>query len=262
MRKEPIEEKKALMAGERLMTTVLGSYPTDANLRMEVTLVLPSRETQDVRLGLRIGEDRLYVVRNIPELINAMDTETPINFGKGFEYRPEWMHFSTDDLRVLKHLRALTVSYAYGDTTLRGSELRLIYLPHIYADEILNELRTIPFRVMREDGTWFLNESIDDVVLPLRFSMEATPRGLTVTSTLLKSLIPVNREGGYVLLNGKICRVDPLQRELLWILWDHRTEDSCVLDYPLKDTSAVVGEILPYLKNRGAVELSHDLEKQ
>ena len=262
MRKEPMEEKMALQAGERLMAAVLGSYPTETNLRMEVTLVLPSREMQDLRLGLRIGEDRLYVVKNIPEMINAMDTETPISFGKGFDYRPEWMRFSEDDLRVLRHLRALTVSYAYGDTTLRGSELRLIYLPHLYAARILDELRTIPFRVMREDGTWFVNENIEDVYLPLRFMMEATPRGLTVTANLPESLTPVNREGGYVLMDGKISRVDPLQRDLLWILWDHRTEGTCVLDYPLKDTSAVAGEILPYLKTRGAVELSHDLEKR
>ena len=262
MRKEPMEEKMALQAGESLMTAVFGSYPTDANVRMEVTLVLPSRESQDLRLGLRIGEDRLYVVKNIPELINAMETGTPISFGKGFEFRPEWMRFSKDDLRILKHLRALTVSYAYGDTTLRGSELRLIYLPSLYADQILNELETVPFRIMHEDGTWFVNESIPEVFLPLRFVMEMTPRGLTVTATLPETLVPVNREGGYILMDGKVCRVSPIQRELLWILWDHRTENTCVMDYALKDTSAVVGEILPYLKNRGAVELSHDLEKR
>ena len=77
---EPAEEKSARNAAEKLKRIVADSYPSEANVKMEITLVLPSRENQDVRLGLRIGEERLYVVKNVPEMINAIDTGTIISF--------------------------------------------------------------------------------------------------------------------------------------------------------------------------------------
>lgn len=262
MRMEVAEEKMAIVAADRLKKIVSDSYPAEANVKMEVTLVLPARESQDVRLGLRIGEDRLYVVKNIPEMINAMDTGTVLTFGKGFELHPEWMHFGENDLIILDHLRALTASYAYGDTVLRGSELRLIYLPSVFTERILNDLREVPFRLMREDGSYFISEKIESVRFPLRFDTDITPRGLQIAAEMPDTFTILNRHGGYIAQGEKILQVDADQRELLWMLREHTYDGRCVLDFPLRDTETVIGEILPYLKTRGPVGLSHELEKR
>lgn len=262
MKIDPVEEKKALIAAEKLKSIVSDHYPSEADIRMEVTLVLPAKESQDVRLGLRIGEERLYVVKNIPEMINALDTGTPISFGKGFELHPEWMHFGEADLKILDHLRALTVSYAYGDTVLRGSELRLIYLPAVFTERILNDLTEIPFRIMREDGSSFISEKIEPVRIPLQFDTDITPRGIQIITELHEEFSILNRHGGFIVRDEKVCRVDADQRDLLWMLRENTAEGRCVLEYPLKDTETVIGEVLPYLKTRGPVALGRELEKR
>lgn len=262
MRMEAAEEKMAIVAADRLKKIVSDSYPAESNVKMEITLVLPSRENQDVRLGLRIGEERLYVVKNIPEMINAMDTGTVLTFGKGFELHPEWMHFGEADLTILDHLRTLTASYAYGDTVLRGSELRLIYLPAVFTERILNDLKEIPFRVMREDGSFFTCDRIEDIRLPLRFDTEITPRGLQIIAEMPEAFTVMNHRGGYIVQGEKVCQVDADQRELVWMLREHANDGRCVLDFPLKDTETVIGEILPYLKTRGPLGMSRELEKR
>lgn len=259
---EPAEEKSARNAAEKLKRIVADSYPSEANVKMEITLVLPSRENQDVRLGLRIGEERLYVVKNIPEMINAIDTGTIISFGKGFEFHPDWMHFSPQDQGILDHLRALTASYAYGDTVLRGSELRLIYLPAIFTERILNDLNDIPFRIMRDDGNFFFCDKIEDLRLPFRFDTDISPRGLQIATEMPGEFQILNRHGGYIVRDEKVYRVDAEQRELLWMLREHLTDGRCVFEYPLKDTETVIGDILPYLKRSGPVRFSRELEKR
>lgn len=252
----------AMLAADKLKRIVADSYPTEANLKMEVTLVLPSRESQDIRLGLRIGEERLYVVKNIPEMINAMETGTVICYGKGFEFHPEWMHFPEADRKILELLRALTASYAYGDTVLRGSELRLIYLPAIFTEKILKELEEIPFRVMYEDGSHFISEKIERVRFPMRFDTDITPRGLQIITELPDCFTVLNRNGGYIVHENKVLVVDADQRELLWLMKEHNADGRCILEYPLKDTETVIGEVLPYLNTRGPVKLSRELEKR
>lgn len=73
------------------------ALPEDGTLHMEITLMYESEESREqprLRIGLRVGEDRLYVVRSIPQFIESMETRETLSFGKGFTFQPEWMHFT------------------------------------------------------------------------------------------------------------------------------------------------------------------------
>ena len=89
--------RKAAAAAPRLMSAMESALPEDGTLRMEITLICETgkpKEKPRLKIGLRVGEERLYVVRSIPQLIEAVDSRTSIEFGKGFLYQPEWMHFA------------------------------------------------------------------------------------------------------------------------------------------------------------------------
>ena len=67
--------RRASSAGPRLMQAMESALPEDGTLRMEITLFVdqPRRRARPrIRLGLRVGEERLYVVRSIPQMIEAM----------------------------------------------------------------------------------------------------------------------------------------------------------------------------------------------
>ena len=104
---ESMLKKNALRKANELSDMILRQMPREANIHLEVTLVLPRKPEQAVRIGLRIGENKLYVTRNIRSFLDAMDSGETIPFGKDFTYQPEWMRFSPDDERVLGIIRKL-----------------------------------------------------------------------------------------------------------------------------------------------------------
>ena len=90
--------------GQAFCAMIEDGLPAEANLRMELTLVLPGEKGQPLRAGLRVGEGKWYVVREIPQLLTAWKTRTALPFQSRFVYEPEWMHFPEKEERVLKLL--------------------------------------------------------------------------------------------------------------------------------------------------------------
>ena len=98
-------KKQAPETAGELTELILREMPAEANIRLEATLVLPQKGGQDLRIGLRTGEKKLYVVKDIRRFLDAVDAEETIPLGREFTYQPEWMRFSADDERLLKLLK-------------------------------------------------------------------------------------------------------------------------------------------------------------
>ncbi len=96
--------RKASASGPKLMAAMDKALPEEGTLRMGVRLIadpVPTSEPPRLKLVLLIGEERLYVVKSIPQLIEAIDNGTTIEFGKGFTFHPEWMRFGPVENRIL-----------------------------------------------------------------------------------------------------------------------------------------------------------------
>ena len=52
---------------------IMREMPAEANIRLEVTLVLPQKPGQGLRIGLRTGEKKLYVIKDIHRFILAAE---------------------------------------------------------------------------------------------------------------------------------------------------------------------------------------------
>lgn len=125
--------RKAEAAGPKLMAAMDRALPEEGTIHMEVRLTLePVRDqiTPRIRICLLIGEERLYVVKSIPQMIDAIDTQTPVEYGKGFVFHPEWMRFGTVQERILKDFCARCVWHRRKlARSLRGAEQRDLALP-------------------------------------------------------------------------------------------------------------------------------------
>ena len=76
----------------------------EGRIRLEVILTLPGQRSRHAMLKLRIGQERLYVVKNIPELIEAAQSGHEINFGKQFTFMPVRQRLAADDQRFFDWL--------------------------------------------------------------------------------------------------------------------------------------------------------------
>lgn len=253
-------QKMAPLRGEELCQLIEGEMPAEANLRMEVTLVLPGENGTGLRIGLRIGETKWYVVRDIPRFLKAWHEQSaPLPFQSRFIYEPSWMRFSQENEEILHILYQMISAFLSGSATLTQAEARLLRLPEETAQSLLDALGSLHFRIMKPNGDTLICEGIKEIVLPLQTECRMTPRGLQITAAIPEGLEKVTESCSYVLLEDKICRIHLSQKTLLRFLLEKQTEGRVRMDYPLQAMERAVGEVLPWLKSRCAVDMSDEL---
>ena len=97
---EEMRRRRARENAADLMNTLQSALPMETPLHMEVTLrVIGEREP--VRVALRVGQERMYVVKSMAQFLTAMEEKTSMAFGKGFVLEPEWMGFAGVDAKIL-----------------------------------------------------------------------------------------------------------------------------------------------------------------
>ncbi len=259
---ENLLKMNAPACAEELSSLILREMPGEPNVRLEITLVLPARPGQGVHAGLRIGEKKLYVVRDPEQFLFADEKKEKISFGRGFVYEPEWMRFSTDDSRALNLFRKLISIRAEEEKPAKETGSRLIRVPDAFILELLEEIGETPLRIMDPTGKIISCDRIRTERLDLRFEIHLTPRGLNVSARLPEAFRPVTGDCTWCLCGEKLIRADKTQQQLIHLIWNSQYEGKCLFEYPLRETDRVIGEILPYLKLRGTVEMSADLNRR
>ena len=100
---EEIRRRRARENASRLMGTIQAALPMETPLELEVTLQLIG--TQPVRVSLRVGQERMYVVKSMAQFLDGLQSGTSMSFGKGFVLEPEWMGFEGVDEKIIRVLQ-------------------------------------------------------------------------------------------------------------------------------------------------------------
>ena len=258
---ESMMRKRAPEIAGELTELILKGMPGEANIHLEMTLALPQKAGQELRAGLRIGEKKLYVVKDIPAFLAAMDAQETLVLGKDFTWQPEWMRFSSDDEGMIRLLKKLCSAQEAGHRNSAAGN-RMIALPDLFAEEMLEQLGETPLRVMDQSGKILRCRLVRNVPVPLHFMINLGPRGLQVSGRIPPDLQPVTESCSWVLTGGNLIRTEAEQGKLIRLLWQNQYEGRCLMEYPLNETERVIGEVLPYLKIRGAVEIGEELRKR
>ena len=258
---ESMLQKSAPRRAEELTTLILREMPAEANARIEVTLALPKQggAGRQMQIGLRAGTEKLYVMRDPAAFLAAMDAGQPVTFGKDFTYEPSWMHFSGDDERVFALLRKM-ISVPGAEALLTGG--RMLAIPDPFVRELLENIGETPLRIMDAEGKIIRCRQIRKTRLPLQFSLNLGPRGLDASARMPADFSPLTEDCAWALTGGHLIETEEKQRELIRMIWKNQYEGRCLFHYPLAETGRVIGEVLPYLKLRGAVEIGNDLRNR
>ena len=137
---QELERRRAQQAVPALFDAVYSMLPETDGIRLSPALFL-TRE--GLRIGLKIGEDRLYVVRHLPQFLQCREEKKNLPFGKGFEYNPQWMRFDEKQNQLLDILAEYCESAS--QTKYTGAEARVLLLPGKTAVRVLSALRDMPF---------------------------------------------------------------------------------------------------------------------
>lgn len=84
------------------------NYKPSQAVNMNVTLEFAASNYQNHHLELKVGIDRLYVVKNVKEFIQSgLIRRESIEFGKGFTFQPENHYFLREDQEVIDLIKEI-----------------------------------------------------------------------------------------------------------------------------------------------------------
>ena len=96
------QQENELALGQRMLSALNRAMPGGETVRLLAVLRL--YEDGRIGLGLSAGQERLYAVKNIGDLLACFVSGTELTLSPKFTYRPDSMRFSREDERFLTAL--------------------------------------------------------------------------------------------------------------------------------------------------------------
>src|SRR5699024_4379932 len=149
-------------------------------LKLEFTLrtFMPGyyfRLKESFNIQMRVGEERLYVVKDIRDFLDAVVRNDALVFGKNFTFDPEFHHFSSEDWAVIDKLLEIKQTEDFYDNSAeymparkKGKEL---LIPSYAADDLLMKLENVNCLFENEDFK-YKGLAVSTGSLPFSFSLE------------------------------------------------------------------------------------------
>lgn len=249
-------EKRAARRNAAVFFDAAGTVlPVTEEITLEVTLVLHGGR---LRVGLRAGRDRLYVVRSLPLFLEALEMGNSYSFGKGFDFDPACMSFGEDNLHVLDILADLCENAAVSDT---GPEARLLPLGPRGAGQLLEALSDMPFRLMTDKDVYRLNGVKKDS-FPLSFILSGGKDQLAITALFPTPFIPLTADMAWVYAGGSVWHIEPGRRKALIAVNGIARDGRADAIFTSGETDRVINEVLPFLMYAGNFSVDDELAQK
>lgn len=259
-------QESELTLGERMLFVLGRAMPGGETVRLAPVIRL--YEDGRAALGLSIGQERLYAVKNIADLLTCYSLGGDLVLSERFTYQPSLMRFSREDERLLlllmNHiaLRAKTLQDWQDGVLLDSDERkggpasdgRFVFLEGPMLNSVLRYFENHGF-VLMEGGEKQPQNGIRTVELPLCFAVELTPTELTVHAEGMQKVRMLTPDARYVLYGGRIVHLHSAQARVCRLLC---TEGSR-FRYPARDAEETLATLLPALSTVGTVAPSPEL---
>ena len=250
---EEIRRRRARENAGKLMDTLQSALPMETPLELEITLQLIGN--QPVRVSLRVGQERMYVVKSIAQFLNALQTKESMAFGKGFVLEPEWMGFVGVDDKIIRLLQdAAHICQLEGKLAQTGLEAKYLIIPDRYVTRLLQLLMAKPFKLSFGEEVVPITGVFDGQV-ELLFGVTQSGRELEIRAQMPKSLRPLSPDGRYVFCEGDVLRLPREQREIVRVMIASAKEGVASFRFDAAQSARVISELLPSLERAGAVTI-------
>lgn len=229
-------------------------------LKLEVSLEIINKD--NVYLSLRIGYDKLYVLKDFAEFLSARNNGRILHYGQKFSYDPTKHVFNEIDEEIIQVLSEYYDAYHFiKPTALLNSDVQFqnkFHLPDSYLKRILVLLEKKPF-IIRCDG----HEIIDTLVmqnLDLQFSVVQDSRSIDVHCPQLRDYITLTKDSSYVFYDWHIYKLTKEQVPLFNVVTKHITRSKPVIRFDLDNKAKFILNVLPVINSLGTVDLEEKVK--
>ncbi len=259
-----MQEMRARERAGSLFSVMEGALPECTLVRLEPEIRMTGL---DMRLGLRIGQDRLYVIRSIPEFLSVLDNGGTLSLGKGFTFFAEWMRFAEPQRELIALLRQHCASLQSAGVTIGVQDARLMPVPAPVAERVWHILEKMRFRVQTEDASLSQDGMLFDP-LPLVFTLSDRARPgsgthrLCITAAFEGAIRPLTADCAYAIVDGQVTCVPRIQRAVTRICANDRINGRTMFLFEPEQTQKVMSELTLWLSRVGDLRFAPELEGQ
>ena len=255
-----------LALGEKMLFVLGRAMPGGESVRL--TPILRLYEDGRAALGLSIGQERLYAVKSIADLLTCFSLGAALPLSEKFVYQPSFMRFSREDERLLlllmNHipLRAESLrDWEEGLFTEREDRKggpavdgRFVMLEGAMLHSVLRYFESHGF-VLMNGGDKQPQNGIRTVELPLCFAVALTPTELTVHAEGMQKVRMLTPDARYVLWGDRVVHLHSAQARICRLL----CLEGPRFRYPAREAEDALAVLLPALSTVGAVAPSPEL---
>lgn len=223
-----------------------------------------------LRLELKVGVKRPYVVKNIHKFLQAIEDQTSYLFTNNFSYDPLEHYFMQEDQKIIQILQEIKrqeeLYYNQSNfyrTYYGGKESeRSLLVPPLVADSL--------FTKMQERNAYFeegpqviFRGNLGDHPLPLIFRLE---KGASEDFQLdLRSLQSVTyyEPYGWLVQEGTIYKLSAAQQSLLSEIQSlHKHHSERILPVAQNQIGKLISYVIPRLKQIGRMDIAEQVKGQ
>ena len=250
---EEIRRRRARENAGKLMGTIQAALPMETPLEMEVTLQLIGQ--QPVRVSLRVGQERMYVVKSMAQFLNALTHGETMAFGKGFVLEPQWMGFTGVNEKIIRVLQdAAYVCQLEGKLPQTGLEAKWLSLSERFVPRLMQLLMAKPFRLSFGEEVYPI-PCVFDGQAELLFGVSRSGREMEVRAQMPKSLRPLGQDCRFVFCEGDVLRLPPEQQGVVRVMLEAGRDGQAAFRFDAEQSARVISELLPALERAGTVTI-------
>lgn len=257
-----VQKKWELTLGQRMLGALTRAVPGGEIIRLAVALRL--YDDGRVGLGLSAGQERLYAVKSVSELLFCFSTGKEMQLSAKQFYRPDVMRFSREDERFLAALtNALPfrreeeneTGFSEEGSAALPLDGRFVLLSGPFLQNVMRLLENYPFVLLWGERKQ-AQSGVRKQELPLCFTVSLTPTELLVSAEGADRLRLITPDARYVLSEGTVVHLYASQARVCRLLLSEGTS----FRYPARDAEETLSVLLPALAAVGSVAPSPELQ--
>ncbi len=217
-------------------------------------------------LTMRIGLDKLYVVKSIKKLLESLQTHEKIKYGKQFTFDPNIHKFKKEDQPIIDLLKEIyegenylkNNSYKYNNTSAFSG--KKVNFTRSKLNRFFGILKGRNFNASIF-GIEYINVKITNTDLPLEFILTKEKNDLSFKIDGKGILVPLVSDLEYFFCNGLIHRISKEQKENFIPIYNACIENrSNTITIPSKFKERFISEVFPFIQNIGDVMVDKKVE--
>ncbi|TJX13294.1 helicase [Tissierella creatinini] len=215
-------------------------------------------------ISLRIGEEKLYVVKSLGKFLSNLIDKRDNEFSKNFIFSPVIHCFKREDQPLIEFLKLLyenhefsSMYYNGGSSMFSSKKLRLTSLTEEkFFDLMIGRKFNVDI-----DGSIFNDIEITDEKLELNFGLEEKEGDLILNMVLEPGQGPISSSGKYFFYDGKVYRLTTEQmKTYMPILEEMASKEvkNIRIKNDLKET--FISEVLPLIRKNSKLMVNEKIE--